>query len=515
MKADLRHQEILARIFLFHRFGLTRTKTQLDNEIINVENLDFHVAFAEFRRSYKIFIESKEIQEKIYHLITQSLASKHYRIPEKDASILIHKISATLLNTDLENNGAHQHEQLAKRNIVIVPIKTFYTENNGSSTSHEHIKAITLFEDRLLKINPRDINKNPTVRIYRIQKYILSDMEALLDSFKASFTTPLDHHGWDKTLNAITNAEKISSITKKEQRVGNGSWLTAKMFILTVVYGTLFQYCRSNDLKDFDTESLCAHIAEGIYKLFIVDDRNRAVSEYLEMHGYHEPLAKGEPLSVKHRLGSIKSFLAKPIDKLFPADKVMLGAIYIKSLNWLLADYLKKGDIGEAHALIEAEENNHHWNPLIYAAKNGKIVIAELLGSNQHYITLKDDVGNLPIHYAVLNGHEDMLRVFLRYKKKNKLDLTAKNNEGNPPLHLAVLHNQFDIIELLLKHEPELLNIKNDHNETALKLSCDLQNINIIQWLLSKGASQEGINPKEYPENIQKLLLKTGHSALH
>lgn len=534
MKAEIRDKEIQARMFLYHRFGLAYKSTYIGDEEISIENLDFNTALQALKQSYKSFIESKENQEKIYSLILYGFSSKHHRISEKDSSILIHKISTTLQNFYSEHYYDTAREQMEKQNLVIVPLKTTYLENNPNNEAendlsillkeptqkpehepaHEHIKAIALFDERLLKINPRGLHKHTSVRIYRVQPYPIHEMETLLQTFHKSFETPLEHHNWDKVLNALTHAEKINTITKKEQNVGNGSWLTAKMLILAVVYSVIYQYCYSKEMKEFESEPVCSHIAEGFYKLFIVDDRNRAIEEYLKLHGFHKALLPGELLSVTHRLLSIKDFLALPSEKRSLADKVMLDAIYLKSLNWLLADNLKKGDIGAAYALIEAETNNRHWNPLVYAAKNGKIAIAELLGSNAKYITLKDNAGNLPLHYAIQNRNDDIFRVFLRYKKKNKLNLLAKNHEGNTGLHLAAFNNELEIIDLLLMHEPLLLNIKNDKDETALKIACDNYNTNTIKKLISKGASLEGISMENYSEEIQTQLRQAGRPTL-
>lgn len=515
MRVNIHDKEIQARMFLYHRFGIVCKSTYIGDEEISVENLDFNTALAELKRSYRLFIESKENIDKLNNLILHAFSSRHLRITDRESVTLIHKISTSLNNFYTEHYYDNLADQLSSQSLVMIPVKTASTsESNEHEHEREHIKAIVLFDERLLKINRRAIYKNTSVRVYRIQPYPISEMEQLLQTFLNSFETPLDHSNWDKTLNSLTHAEKINTITKKEQNVGNGSWLTSKMLLLAIVYAVLYQHCHSKDVKEFEAEPLCSQIAEGFYKLFIVDDRNRAVQDYLELHGFQKPLQPTESLSVAHRLASIKEFLSIPLDKKAIPDKSMLEAIYIKSLNWLLADYLKKGDIGEAHALIEAESNNRHWNPLIYAAKNGKIAIAELLGSNAKYVNQKDCLGNLPLYYAIINGHEDICRVLLRYQKKNKLNLLLMNPEGNTPLHLAALHNRLDILELLLTHEPQLINIKNQNGDTALKIACDHYNTNMIRRLLINGASLEGIDSSHYAEEIQKQLKQAGRTTL-
>lgn len=537
MKAEYRDKEHLTRMLLYHRFDLVSKTTEIDGKDYSIENLPFNSAIRELKRTYEIFNETNDFQEKINYLISQAFLMRHHRILEKDSAILIDQISRVIFDFYTADYFDHIEEILKKRDLLIVPIKTMYAEDKESITplganrgepvseidtdtdnargeppysTHEHIKAIVIFDERLLKINRRENTKKLGLRIYRIQYAPITDLLNIMNIFLNSFDKPLDSN-WDKELNALLHAEKINHITKKELQVGNGSWLTAKMLILAATYATLFQYCKSQGLKELEAESISIHIAEGIYKLFIVFDRNLAIREYLEMHGFPK---SHETLSVMHRLDTINEFLSGKGNKRFPADKQMLEGIYTKSLNWLLADYLKKGDIGEAHALIESEAGNLRWNPLIYAAKNGKIAIAELLGSNPRYMNSRDKLGNLPIHYAVTNGHFDICNVLVRYRNKNDLDLASKDQNGNTPLHLAVLHNHMDILDLLLHHAPQLLNLQNDSGATALKLACDHHHISIIKKLISIGANLEGIDLSHYSDEIQIQLKKAGRKTL-
>lgn len=507
MKGQNREKEIKERSLLYHRFGILHKNTQMGDETVSIENLDFKNTLAVFKGSFRNFILVQDSQNKINHLITKVLNKKHYRISEKEILLLENSISHVILNFYNEGYLDNIDELLLSHALIIVPIKTIYFDEG---VEKEHIKAIALFNDRIIKVNRGSVYKTPGIGIYRFQHYPIQELKTILQSYLQSFTTPLELENWDKSINSATLKEKIKQITKKEQSVGNAAWLTLKMLIIVIVYAAFYEYFKAKGLKEFESDSLAMEIAEGYYKLFIVDDRNRSIRDYLALHDYETR----EPLSVLERVQSIKTFLSERHDKRNPADIAMLEIIYLKSLNWLLADYLKSGDIGEAHALIVSEAGNLNWNPLIYAAKNGKIVIAEMLGSNEHFVNMPDANLNYPLHHAASNGHFDIIQVLLRYIKKNKINILAKNIDGNTALHLAILNNHSDVLELLLKYEPTLLNLQNEQGQTPLKIACDYHHTSIIKRLLLHGATLEGIDVGQYSEEVQNQLQKAGKPYL-
>jgi len=495
-------EELYKRVLLTHRFGLENRETNLKGNTYSVEDLPFDVALEEFKKSFTEFMTAKEHIEKLLLLFRNVFNQKLKKFSIKESNIIIHTISATLLEFYIPEYFSQTENILQQNKILIVPIKTFLPSHEAKNVI-EYIKGVVLFEDRLIKINGLGSLKIPGLRVYRTKPYDLQKMLEIVDEFQHSFEHPLEVNGWDKKLNAVTQAEKIRHITKKEQAVGNGSWLTCKLLMFAIIFATIFKFCKSQGLKDLQIDPLASAIAESWYKLFIVDDRNRAVQEYLDLHNFMTTL---EPLSVVTRVQNIKAFLKAPRSSAFPADKDILNNIYLKSLNWLLADHLKKGDIGEAYALIEDEAENKDWNPLFYAAKNGKVAIAEILASNANYITGVDANENTPLHCAAMHGRLDICKMFLRYKNKNKIQIDAQNKEGDTPLHCAIRHNKLDVADLLIKEAPHLITIKNNNNETPLKIACDLNHIEAIERLLVKGAKIEGINIQTYPEEVQKIL---------
>lgn len=494
-------EELYKRVLLAHRFGLETTQdTTYKNVLYSIEDLPFDKAIFELKHSFSEFMSSKEHLDKLFTQLRSTFSPKLKKFSIKESNIIIHTVNSTLLNFYTPEYLAGLPEFLSQNKLVMVPLKTTHPHPNGSQYS---IKAVVLFEDGLIKINGQSALKTPSLRVYRSKQVKPELILPILQAFLHSFQEPLEASSWDKELNSITQAEKIKNITKKEQAVGNGSWLTCKLLVFAAVFATLFKFGRSEGLKDLEIYPLALNIAECWHKLFMIDDRNRAIKDYLEFHHFG---TIPEPLTVASRVENIKAFLESPPRGSPPADKIILSEIYLKSLNWLLSDHLKKGDIGAAHGLIEEEQNNLRWNPLFYAVKIGKTAIAEMLASHTRYVNEKNSDDNTPLHYAALHGHTIICKMFLRYKNKNQIDLLAQNIRGNTAAHLALRYNKLDILEMLVKAEPRLLILPNNKGQTLLKLACDLQNRDAITRLLLKGAKPTGITFEDYPEDIQKIL---------
>lgn len=508
-------EELYKRVLLTHRFGLDNRETTLKGNVYSVEELSFDIALQELKNSFTEFMTSQDHIEKLFTLFKNTFHPILKKFSIKESNFIIQTVHSTLMEFYSSSYLESLSTLLPQNKILILPIKTFIPIE-GTKNVSEYIKGIVLFDECMIKIDGLGAMKLPGFRVYRTEPYDQEQMKEIIDEFLHSFEHPLEAGAWDKKINALTRAEKIRHITKKEQAVGNASWLTSKLLMFAIIFAITFKFCKSQDLKDLQTYPLALTIAESWYKLFIVDDRNRAVQDYLDLHNFITTL---EPLSVVTRIQNIKAFLKAPRSTALPADKDILNNIYLKSLNWLLADHLKKGDIGQAHALIEEELNNPYWNPLFYAAKNGKIAIAELLASNAHYIAGQDNQKNTPLHWVASQGHFDIGKMFLRYKNKNKLDLAAQNQEGDTPLHLAIRNNKFDVFNLLLREGKEdiellklLLTLKNNQNDSVLKVACDNHRMDMIEALLIQGEKLEGVNMieglnlQEYPEEVQRIL---------
>jgi len=470
-------KEIRTPLFLEHRFGIDQKNT-FNGYSFSAEDLHYSNAILEIKHSFKRFIESNEHYTKVLNLLTnaikpvlKSTSTLELQIKaETEAAKLIQ-----LMNTHIADFCTPEYfnkisDKLKNKEIFIVPILTLYPASSHLPTS-THAEALALLQnDKIFKLNRSGLTKIPNITIYKTQKYSPEAMESLIKELLTSFETPKDHKIWEKSINDLTKPEKIKTILKREQFVGNCAFATSKLFIYSEVFSTIFEFLKDQKLKDFEAMRLINPIADAFYKQFTTADRNNAVSDYLTLHG----MVIVEPSSVLDRIQNIKAFLKKTSpEEPIPADKELLTNICIKSLNKLLADHLKKGDIGAAQELFKTESRSiEGWNPLFYAALSGKLAIAELLANNPVYVNAREPQNNnTPLHLAAAHGHLKICKIFVQHQNKNYLNLKAVNYNKNTALHLAVLNGKTEIANFLLKQDPELLNIKNAAGDTALTIA--------------------------------------------
>ncbi len=486
-------KEMRARLFLEHRFGIDQ-KTTLNGYSFSAEDLHYANAILEMKHSFKRFIESNEHYTKVLNLLTNAFkpvlkSTSNLELQfkaEKEAAKVIQFMNADIASLCTPEYFNSISDKLKNKDFFIIPILTLYIASSHLDlATSTHAEAVALLNsDKLFKLNRSGLTKIPNITIYKTQKYAKEAMELLIKELLTSFETPRDHKIWEKSINDLTKPEKIKTILKREQFVGNCAWATSKLFIYSEVFAIIFQFLKDQKLKDFEAMRLVSPIADALYKQFTTADRNNAVSDYLSSHG----MIITEPSNVQDRIQNIKAFLKKiSLEEAIPADKELLTSICIKSLNKLLADHLKKGDIGAAQELFKTESRLvEGWNPLFYAALSGKLAIAELLANNPVYVNAREPQNNnTPLHLAAAHGHLKICKIFVLHQKKNYLNLKAVNYNGNTALHLAALNGKTEIASYLLKHDPELLPIKNVAGDTALKLAHDTESQEMVKLLQS------------------------------
>ena len=98
------------------------------------------------------------------------------------------------------------------------------------------------------------------------------------------------------------------------------------------------------------------------------------------------------------------------------------------------------------------------------AAKNGDLdKVKALLKANPDLVFSKTDNGGTPLHWAVQNGHKDVVELLLA----NKADVDAKDNNGVSPLHVAADTGYTDVAQLLLA-DNAAVNAKSNDGSTPL-----------------------------------------------
>jgi hypothetical protein len=129
-------------------------------------------------------------------------------------------------------------------------------------------------------------------------------------------------------------------------------------------------------------------------------------------------------------------------------------------------DASQAGDLAKVKALLStnrdlvSSKDTNGWMPLHYAAMYGHKEVVELLLANKAEINAKDKNGETALHFAAMLGRQPVAEVLLA----NKAEVDAKDNDGETPLFYAA---RKEIAELLLKNKADV-NMKNKKGFTPL-----------------------------------------------
>ncbi len=162
-------------------------------------------------------------------------------------------------------------------------------------------------------------------------------------------------------------------------------------------------------------------------------------------------------------------------------------------------------------------KNNNGDTPLMLSCKMGKENFIKLFIKFNANINEKNNFGETALHMALLNGNIDIIKLLIN-EKTNLLQLTESNrsmahyavksgkiailkyviertnssvNEvdglGNTLLHYACQINNFDIVEFLVSLGA-CLHIKNKQGETPLFFAVRYSTLNVVDYLIQEGA---------------------------
>jgi len=93
-----------------------------------------------------------------------------------------------------------------------------------------------------------------------------------------------------------------------------------------------------------------------------------------------------------------------------------------------------------------------------------------------------DKRGNIPLFWAVLNGHYNIIRVLLKYGGVNQT-----NYIGDSSLHYAIKRGQMDIITELVSNGA-VVDVQNNEGYTPLHLAVIEGDSKMVEYLLNSGA---------------------------
>ena len=108
------------------------------------------------------------------------------------------------------------------------------------------------------------------------------------------------------------------------------------------------------------------------------------------------------------------------------------------------------GDVDKVRFLADTGEVNTRlqkgWTPLMFAASEGNIAIADALLSRGAAVDIQSDSGETALMLAVRQGHMEMVKKLLIEAEAN---VNLKNNGGKTALTIALENNQRDILHFI------------------------------------------------------------------
>ncbi len=158
-------------------------------------------------------------------------------------------------------------------------------------------------------------------------------------------------------------------------------------------------------------------------------------------------------------------------------------------------DAAKNGDLEKVKAFLRADptliskKDSYGATPLHWAAMNGHQEIVELLLANSAEVNLKVIDGTTPLITAAVFGHKNVVALLLA----NGADVNAKNNDGMTPLHAAADKGYKEIAELLLANKADV-NGRDKIGLSPLHYAAGYGHKDVAELLLASGAS---INNKD------------------
>jgi ankyrin repeat protein len=156
-----------------------------------------------------------------------------------------------------------------------------------------------------------------------------------------------------------------------------------------------------------------------------------------------------------------------------------------------LLDAAKSGNIEAVKQHLTAgtdvdARDEDGWTPLHWAVVNGHEETVELLLANGSDVNAKDDAfsGETPLHWAAENGHKEIVELLIA----SGADVSAKTSrkDGWTPLHDAAKYGHKETIELLIAKGADM-NANSDDYGTPLNWAINGRQAETINFLRKHG----------------------------
>lgn len=127
------------------------------------------------------------------------------------------------------------------------------------------------------------------------------------------------------------------------------------------------------------------------------------------------------------------------------------------------------------------------FSPLHIACQKGNRDVVDYLLKNGADVNLCSADGTCPLYLACQEGHAGTV---LHMLLERNVDVDHRNNAGKSPLHVACLKNQIDIVKYLLIKGANI-NVRDNKENSPLDLALDHGWIDLAQFLKDKGATSK------------------------
>ena len=136
---------------------------------------------------------------------------------------------------------------------------------------------------------------------------------------------------------------------------------------------------------------------------------------------------------------------------------------------------------------LEAKDKDGR-TALALAASKGHLRVVKMLvkrGADLHSRSYIDDYEDLPIHFASLAGHSDVVEYLVQ---TDRGQLTVRNRDGDTPLHRAVVGGHVNTVRTLLDLGSNI-EARNSDGWTPLCHAAAEGNLDIVRMLYDRGAN--------------------------
>lgn len=172
-----------------------------------------------------------------------------------------------------------------------------------------------------------------------------------------------------------------------------------------------------------------------------------------------------------------------------------------------------------AHKANPNIKNQKGDTPLMLACKMGKEAFIKLLLRYEANVNDYNKYGESALHMAILNGNLDIIKLLIT--EKTNLKALAENTKSIS--HYAVKSGKIQVLKFIIEKCNNNINEKDDLGNSMLHYACEINNYDIVEYLIKMNASvhvrnQQGETPlfsavRYSSLNIVDYLIASGAVA--